>query len=157
MRRTDALPAARDLMQRHLVTVSPDAPIEEAIRTLLAKGFAAAPVVDPDGRLVGIVSEHDCLRVLAEAIAEGWPSGRVRDHMTKALETVGPDDDLLSLAARFTSGRHRRLLVADQGRLVGLIARRDLMRSLEAIERDKSRPQAKTTYELLDERHRRLD
>jgi CBS domain-containing protein len=151
------IPTAADLMQRHLHTVAPDAPIEDAVRMLLAKGHAAAPVVDAGGQLVGLVSEHDCIRVLGEAIAEGWPSGKVRDHMTRELETVRPEEDLLSLAARFTQGRHRRLLVTHQGRLVGLIARRDLMRGLERLEEARSsRPRA-TTYQILEERHRELD
>ncbi len=152
-----ALPTAAELMQRRLQTVSPDAPIESAVRLLLAKGFAAAPVVDADHRLLGLVSEHDCIRVLGEAVAEGWPSGRVRDHMTTALETVAPSEDVLALAARFEQGRHRRLLVVENGRLVGLIARRDLMRALEDMERQRTRGRSPSTYELMEERHRRLD
>lgn len=151
------LPTAADLMQRRLHTVSPDASIEEAVRLLLAKGYAAAPVVDAEKRLVGLVSEHDCVRVLCEAVAEGWPSGLVRDHMTKELETVRPEDDVLALASRFTQGRHRRLLVVEQGRLVGLIARRDLMRALEGMERQRAHGRSKSTYELMEDRHRKLD
>ena len=151
------LPTAADLMQRRPLTFDPDAPIEEAVRGLLARGYAAAPVVDRDGRLVGIVSEHDCVRVLSEAIAEGWPSGRVRDHMTKEVETVSPDEDVLALSARFAAGRHRRMLVVEAGRLVGLVARRDLMRGLESMERDRTRAKRKTTYEVMEERHRELD
>lgn len=152
-----ALPTARDLMQRHLHTVAPDAKIEDAVRLLLAKGHAAAPVVDPSGRLLGLVSEHDCVRVLCAAIAEGWPTGHVQDHMTKEVETVSCDDDVLVLASRFMNGRHRRLLVVDSGRLVGLIARRDLMRGLESMERERAHGKRRTTYEVLEERHRRLD
>ena len=152
-----ALPTAADLMQRRLHTVAPDAPIESAVRLLLAKGHAAAPVVDADQRLLGLVSEHDCIRVLSEAVAEGWPSGLVRDHMTKGLETVAPTEDVLALAARFSAGRHRRLLVVESGRLVGLIARRDLMRALEEMERQRAHGRGKSTYELMDERHRKLD
>jgi CBS domain-containing protein len=151
------LPTAADLMQSRLHTVSPDARIEEAVRLLLSKGYAAAPVVDAEGRLLGVVSEHDCIRVLCEAIAEGWPSGLVRDHMSKELDTVAPTDDVLTLSNRFTQGRHRRLLVAENGRLVGLIARRDLMRALEGIEWHRTHGRKKSTYELLDERHRKLD
>lgn len=151
------LPTAADLMQRHLQTVAPDAKIEDAVRLLLAKGYAAAPVVDASGKLLGLVSEHDCVRVLCEAIAESWPSGLVRDCMTKELETVSPGDDVLALSARFTNGRHRRLLVVDQGRLVGLIARRDLMRALESMERERTHARSKTTYEVMEERHRKLD
>jgi len=153
------LPTAADLMQCRLHTAAPDAPIEDAVRLLHERGYAAAPVVDDGGRLLGILSEHDAVRVLAEAIAEGWPTGRVRDHMTRELETVAPTTDLLALADRFIHGRHRRLLVVEDGRLVGLIARRDLVRGLAALEhaRDHARdPQRKpTTYELMETRRRR--
>lgn len=152
-----SLPTAGEIMQRHLHTVAPDAKIEEAVRLLLSRGYAAAPVVDGSGKLLGLVSEHDCVRVLCEAIAERWPSGLVRDHMTKTLETVSPHDDVLALASRFTNGHHRRLLVVDGGRLVGLIARRDLMRALESMERARAHAHGKTTYEVLEERHRKLD
>jgi len=151
------LPTAADLMQRRLHTVRPDAKIEDAVRLLLDKGHAAAPVVDAAGKLVGVVSEHDCIRVLVEAIAEGWPAGLVRDHMTQPVEAVAPDTDALVLADRFNQGRHRRLLVVEDGRLVGLIARRDLVRGLEAMERSHAHPRSKSTYEVLEERHRRLD
>ncbi len=144
-------------MQRRLHSVRPDATIEEAVRFLLDKGYAAAPVVDADEKLLGVLSEHDCIRVLREAISEGWPSGLVRDHMTTALETVTPDMDILALSTRFSEGLHRRLLVVENGRLVGLIARRDLMRGLEAMERERSHARSKTTYEMIAERHRKLD
>lgn len=151
------IPTAADLMQRKLTTFAPDAPIEDAIRQLLKTGFAAAPVVDATGRLLGLLSEHDCIRVLTAAIADGWPTGQVCDHMTRVLETVRPEDDVLVLAAHFTRGTHRRLLVADAGRLVGLIARRDLLRGLAALERGDDRAKHATTYEILEERHRALD
>ncbi len=151
------IPTAADLMQRKLHTVADDAPIEKAVRLLLEKGYAAVPVIDKGGKLVGLVSEHDCVRVLSEAIAERWPSGLVRNHMTTDLETVAPTEDILALATRFTQGRHRRLLVVENGQLVGLIARRDLMRGLEAMEHSRAHGRSQTTYELMDERHRRLD
>lgn len=151
------LPTASDLMQKKLTTFTPQTPIEDAIRRLLETGYAAAPVVDAEGRLLGLLSEHDCIRVLSTAIADGWPSGQVADHMTRTLEIVRPEDDVFVLAAHFTRGGHRRLLVADSGRLVGLIARRDLLRGLAALERSDDRSRHATTYEILAERHRALD
>ena len=53
--------------------------------------------------------------------------------------------------------RSKELLVVDEGRLVGLISRRDVMRALEAMEQALSRSGGKTTYELIDERHQKLD
>jgi CBS domain-containing protein len=138
------------------MTVRADAPIEGAVRQLLAKGYSGAPVVDADEALVGVLSEHDCIVVLTRAIAEGWPGGPVEHHMTTELETVAPTQDALSISTLFTQGSHRRLLVVENGKLVGLISRRDLLRALQAAEEEIDRTHKKTTYELIDERHRKL-
>ena len=151
------IPTAAEIMQRKVMTLRADAPIEVAVRQLLAKGYSGAPVVDADDVLVGVLSEHDCIAVLTRAIGEDWPGGRVEHHMTTEIETVPPTEDGFGLSTRFTQGRHRRLLVVENGKLVGLISRRDLLRALEAMEREIDRSQPKTTYELIDERHRKLE
>ena len=128
-----------------------------AVRILLEGGHSGAPVVDDGGAPVGVLSEHDGIRVLAAAVAEGWPAGSAGDHMSKDVETVAPSEDLLALSTRFSQGRHRRLLVVEGGRLIGLVSRRDLLAALEKLERQSGRVRAKSTYETLAERHRALD
>ena len=59
------VPTAADIMRRTLVTLTPEMPIFDAVRTLLKHEISGAPVVDADGRIVGICSELDCLRILA--------------------------------------------------------------------------------------------
>lgn len=151
------IPIAREIMQKRLVTVRPDDEIEQAVRLLIKKGFSGAPVVSEEGLLEGVLSEHDCIKVLSQAVAEGWPGGRVDHHMTRDVETVGPTEDALALSSRFSQGSHRRLLVVDEGRLVGLISRRDILKALEKMEKAIDRAAGKTTYELIGERHRALD
>ncbi len=151
------LPTASEVMTRRVETIDADAPVQEAVRTLLTRGHSGAPVVDAGGAPIGVLSEHDGIRVLTEAIATGWPTGRARDHMTQQVETVRPGDDLLTLATRFAGGRHRRLVVVDGGRLVGLVTRRDLLRALDALEREQGRSRSPSTYEVMAERHRELD
>ena len=151
------IPIARDLMNRRLHTVAADAQIEQAVHSLLVSGHSGAPVVDEAGVLVGVLSEYDCVTALSEAVAGQWPLGRVSEHMTRDIETVSPTDDVFALSARFTGGRHRRLLVEDEGKLVGLISRRDLLRALEALEHETSQRPRKTTYETIEKRHIELD
>ena len=148
---------AADMMAKRLVTVRPDDAVEDAVRRLVRKGHSGAPVVDASGALVGVMTEHDCIRVMAQAVAEGWPSGKVEDQMTREVETVAPTEDALALSTRFTRGRHRRLLVVDGGRLVGLVSRRDLLQALEKMEKAIDHARDKSTYEAIDERHRKLD
>jgi len=57
-----------DVMTRDVVSVSPDASVEEAAQLLLRHKFGCLPVVSPDGKLVGIVTEHDFVRLLVDMI-----------------------------------------------------------------------------------------
>ena len=152
-----SLPTASDIMVRRVHTIRHDADIDDAIRLLLEHDHSGAPVVDAEGRVQGVLSEHDCIRVLAHALSDRRPEGRVCDHMTAKPETVPPHEDLLSLAGRFAEGRHRRLLVVEEGRLVGIVSRRDLLGALEAFEQQVTRGRRSTTYDAIDERHRKLD
>jgi CBS domain-containing protein len=152
-----SIPIASDIMQRRLQTVSEDADLEEAIRSLLKKHHSGAPVVDSAGRLVGVLSEYDCVAVLARAATDKWPAGRVSERMTTEIETVPPTEDVLALSTRFSQGRHRRLLVVEDGKLIGLISRRDLLGALESLVTQLNKGPRESTYEAIGKRHRELD
>jgi CBS domain-containing protein len=151
------IPTAREVMQAKVETIAVDAELEEAVRMLLGKGLSGAPVVDGEGALRGVLSEHDCILVLTRAISEGWPGGLVESHMTTEIETVPPTEDIFSISSRFARGQHRRLIVVEKDRPIGLISRRDLLRALESMEQELTRSKGKTTYELIGERHNALD
>jgi len=156
-RESISIPIAREIMQRRLHTVSADADLEEAVRSLLKEHHSGAPVVDSAGKLVGVLSEYDCVAVLARAATENWPAGRVSDRMTTEIETVPPTEDVLALSTRFSQGRHRRLLVVEDGKLVGLISRRDLLGALESVVAGSNHEPRESTYEAIEKRHRELD
>lgn len=139
---------AEDIMERRVEALTPEAKVHDAVRVLLKRRYAAAPVTETDGRLLGMFSEHDCIRVLSEAAYEGWPAGSVSDHMTKTIEQVAPEEDLLSVARRFAESHHRVLPVVRDGRVVGLIGRAEVMRALDHLT-DTDTP--KTIYQLLSE------
>jgi CBS domain-containing protein len=150
------LPSAADIMVARVEAFSPETEIADAVETLLSRGYSGAPVVDDRGRPIGVLSEHDCARVLAYSIYEGWPTGTVADHMTKTTDAVEERTDLLALAQRFAEGRHRRLLVVREGKLVGLITRRDLLRSLDRVRQRMDTQREPNTYELIQARRRAL-
>jgi CBS domain-containing protein len=152
-----SIPIASEIMQRRLHTVSADADLEEAVRSLLKKHHSGAPVVDSAGKLVGVLSEYDCVAVLARAATDNWPAGRVSERMTTEIETVPPTEDVLALSTRFSQGRHRRLLVVEDGKLVGLISRRDLLGALESLVAGLDHGPRESTYEAIEKRHRELD
>lgn len=120
----------RDHMAKRLVVLSPDMEVARAVNLLVRNDISGAPVVDDSGRLVGILTERDCMRAAVEAGYHGMPGGLVRDLMTPGPATVGPDDSIFDVARRFIDDKYRRYPVLDGGRLVGLISRRDVMRAL---------------------------
>ncbi len=73
------IPTAAEIMQKKLVTVRSDEGIEDAVRRLIKKGYSGAPVVDPDGSLVGVLSEH--------------PRDGAGDRRVLAGRDGGPADD----------------------------------------------------------------
>jgi CBS domain-containing protein len=125
---------ARDVMVTRLVTFRPHLSMDAAMRTLVKRGISGAPVVDDEGRLVGMLSEYDCLRVVAgdhtSALFEG-PAGRVEDFMSRDVRTIGPDTVLATIADRFLTQHIRRLPVVEGDRLLGQVSRRDILRGLQ--------------------------
>ena len=123
---------AKDIMVTKLVTLSPDVDVFAAIDLLLKHRISGAPVLD-GGRLVGVLSEYDCMKVSAAGMTDLFEptSGPVRQYMTEAAVTTHPDAPIGDLAATFLSRRIRRLPVLDdRGRLVGLVSRRDVLKGL---------------------------
>jgi CBS domain-containing protein len=131
----------RDLMTREVVTVGPGTSAKYAAGVMAERGFAALPVVDDDFQLVGIVAEADVLRdrIPADPLLharrdaprpETPLSLLVRGVMTGGVRTVEASADVADVARLFVDERLRSLPVVADGRLVGIISRRDVLRSL---------------------------
>lgn len=145
------IPIANDFMNDHVLSFSTDSEIEAAVQKLIHKGYSGAPVVDENGKLVGVLSEVDCLRVLSQAAYEGWPQGTVGEHMTKEVEDITPSTDLFAISGKFTNGKHRRFPVVDANhRLLGLVTRRDLLGALDQFRRKQEHARLQNTYELIE-------
>lgn len=119
----------KDYMSPNVLTFKPEESIINALRILIKKGRSGAPVLDNEGKLVGILSELDCLK---EALNDGYYQAvgdRVADHMTSEPDCVQQEDDIITCAEFFTNGR-RRLPVMNGSKLVGIITRQDFARAL---------------------------
>jgi len=120
----------KDHMTKQVVTLNPDMEILHATHCLIAHDISGAPVLDDHGRLVGVLTERDCMNVAMQGDYHGTPAGLVKDFMSADPQSVSPEDSILDLADRFINGRFHRYPVVDGGRLVGLISRRDVMRAM---------------------------
>ena len=122
----------RDYMTTKLITFRPDQPMSEVIAVLTEKNISGGPVVDDKGNLVGIVSEGDCLKQVVRGKYNNSPNhhGVVADHMTRDVKTVRPDLNIFELAQLFLNLKLRRFPVMSEGKLLGQISQRDVMRAV---------------------------
>jgi CBS domain-containing protein len=124
------MPIVRDFMDTKVHTVSPDMPILDAVDFLLERHVTGAPVVDGEGRLIGMLTEKDCLRLLSSGVDGDVPKGFVRDFMTTRTDSVTPDMNIYFVAGLFLGANYRRFPVVEKGKLIGAITRFDILRSI---------------------------
>jgi len=141
MRKTAPILTARDLMTRDLLTFHPDERVLVAIDRILRRGVRGGPVIDDAGLLVGVLSELDCLRMLAsdEFYQDGQAeAARVRQGMGPVGRTVSPDTGVYRMAHHFLTEPLGRLLVVEGGRLLGQVSPRDILRGIEQMSRQRT-------------------
>jgi CBS domain-containing protein len=128
-------------MTRDVITVGPDSFVKQAAEVMAHRGFAALPVVDEDNGLVGIVAEADVLRDRLppdprlhlrrdEPSTQSLPPLLVRDVMTAEVRSVEASADIADVARMFVDQHLRSVPVLEHGRTVGIVSRRDLLRTL---------------------------
>ncbi|MDH4090357.1 MAG: CBS domain-containing protein [Cyclobacteriaceae bacterium] len=121
--------------RKDLITFSPNDDINKIIDIIIDKKISGAPVLDEGGKLVGIISEKDCLRIIVDQAYHNLPynSPKVSDYMTKNVKTLSPDSDVVEAATLFLDSPVRRMPVVDNGTLIGQISRRDILRAAKNI------------------------
>ncbi|MGG5886832.1 CBS domain-containing protein [Falsiroseomonas sp. HC035] len=144
--------SARDLMTTEMVTVPPETPVLAMARLLSERSISAVPVLDPAGRLLGIVTEADLIRRLAGEVEEpsSWLANlfhsaerdalrfarthgaTAADLMSTDLVTTGPATPAAEVAQMMEKKNIRRVLVTQDDRLLGIVSRADLLRALVA-------------------------
>jgi CBS domain-containing protein len=126
------LPTVREFMDKYVDTLAPETDIWDAVDFLLEKRITGALVADGKGKLVGILTESDCLKLLTLGGADhDTPKGKVKDFMTSAVETIPPTMDIYYVAGLFLTKSFRRLPVVEDGRIVGAITQFDILRAVQ--------------------------
>ncbi|MCR9276632.1 MAG: CBS domain-containing protein [Pseudomonadaceae bacterium] len=118
-----------DYMARPAVTFSPNTSVIEAMNTFLDKRISGAPVVADNGELLGVLSEADVMKIVIQDSYYDENVGIVSDYMHSPAETIPASMDIYSLAERFLRDKRRRYPVVSNGKLVGQISRRDVLRA----------------------------
>ncbi len=119
-------------MVSHQQTVKPDMTIYEAAEVIISNALTGVVVVDDAGKLVGMLSELDCLQAIVDGVYnDGEPgAARVRDFMTAEVETNSPGDSIIDVAASMLDHKHRRRPIVDNGKLVGQLTCRQILRAI---------------------------
>ncbi|MDH4059099.1 MAG: CBS domain-containing protein [Cyclobacteriaceae bacterium] len=119
----------------NLITFHPDQTIQEVIDTIIQTGISGAPVLDKDRKLVGIISEKDCLKVMVDQAYNNMPTSdrKVSDYMTAKVKTLSPDSDVVQAANEFLISPIRRLPIVENDVLLGQVSRRDILRAAKNI------------------------
>lgn len=143
---------ASDVMSKDVITVTPHMSVSEVARIILDRKVTSLPVVEDDGRLVGIVSEGDlvrCSKSKRDAHRSWWltlmtgsntgqvdvlnqGNRRVGDIMSKDVLLASENESLSQLIALLSRRRIKRLPIVKNGKLVGIVSRVDVLRYLAA-------------------------
>ena len=143
------VPTVKDFMVREIKTLSPDMSMTDAMDFLSGNGISGAPVVKASGadcKLVGVLTEKDCLRVLVNNTFYGIrvDNSTVGEYMTSELVTITPDKSLYYLANILLTHVFRRIPVVDKNHnLVGLVSRRDVIKASKYLIADDDRKKVK--------------
>ncbi len=119
-----------EYMTSNPVYFRPNTDVYEAIRKLLSHKITGAPVLDEHGKIVGAFSELDCLRITLNSTYYEGMGGKVSEYMTSDVTTVDADTSILELAELFSKSALRHFPVTDNGKLVGVISRVDVLKAL---------------------------
>lgn len=111
----------------NVVSTHPDRTLKEAAQIMAQHGIGAILVFGVANEIAGILSERDIMRAISQHGA-GALEQRVSSHMTRKVVTATPDQTVVSVMQRMTSGRFRHMPVLQNGQLVGILSIGDLIK-----------------------------
>jgi CBS domain-containing protein len=117
---------AKEIMSKSVSTIRPDQTLLDAMEILVCKEVSGLPVVNADEALVGIITEKDILNFV---FSGNLKSTRVKDVMTKDVVSFSPNNDVDTIALAIGQQRFRRVPIVEKGKVVGIVSRRDIIRS----------------------------
>ena len=120
-----------DYMSKNLTTFRPDQSVMEVMNTLIKKKISGGPVVNEKNELVGIISEGDCMKQISNSRYYNQPMEdvKVKDHMATSVETIDGEMNVFDAADKFLASRRRRFPIVEDGKLVGLISQKDILKA----------------------------
>ena len=119
----------RDIMKRNLVVFSPNDSIFEVMKKFVKHKISGGPVLNKNGKIVGVISEADCMKEISDSRYFNMPilDKRVKNFMQKNVDTINSSTSIFDAASRFHNSSRRRFPVIENQKLVGQISRKDIV------------------------------
>jgi CBS domain-containing protein len=120
-----------DYMTKNLITFRPEQSVDEVIEALITNKISGGPVVNENNELVGIISEGDCLKQISESRYYNMPMAQdnVEKRMVKNVDTLDGNMNIFDAANMFLESKHRRFPILENGKLVGQISQKDILKA----------------------------
>ncbi len=121
----------KDFMSTELITFKPDQKVINVVEMLIKYKISGGPVVNDRNELVGIISEGDCLKQISESRYYNMPmeDDIVEQRMIKNVQTIDGNMNVFDAANVFLESKHRRFPIIDNGKLVGQISQKDILKA----------------------------
>lgn len=123
--------AVSDYMTTNLITFTPDQPIESVMQSLIKHRISGGPVVNEKNELIGIISEGDCIKQISESRYYNMPmqDQTIAKHMASNVETIDGNMNIFDAAKKFLEAKRRRFPIVENGKLVGQISQKDVLKA----------------------------
>tara|TARA_A100001011_G_scaffold358069_1_gene403494 strand:+ start:7967 stop:8431 length:465 start_codon:yes stop_codon:yes gene_type:complete len=118
-----------NIMTRDIVVFTKNQSIHEVMQKFIKYRISGGPVVDQAGKLIGVISEADCMKEISDSRYFNMPilDKTVAHFMTKKVDTIEASETIFEAASRFFKTSRRRFPVLDKNQLVGQISRKDIV------------------------------
>ena len=120
-----------DYMTTNLITFTPDQSIESVMQALIKHRISGGPVVNAKKELIGIISEGDCLKQISESRYYNMPiqDQTIEKHMARNVDTIDGNMNIFDAANKFLEAKRRRFPIVENGKLVGQISQKDVLKA----------------------------
>ncbi len=120
-----------DFMTKDLITFRANQSVEEVINTLIKNRISGGPVVNEKNELIGIISEGDCIKQISESRYYNLPleQENIEKHMVTNVETIDGNLNIFDAARQFLSSKRRRFPIVEDGKLIGQISQKDILKA----------------------------
>ncbi|MFV0565829.1 MAG: CBS domain-containing protein [Flavobacteriaceae bacterium] len=120
-----------DYMSTSLITFKPEQTIESVMQALVKHKISGGPVVNDKNELIGIISEGDCIRQISESRYYNMPmqDKTIKDFMVENVETIDGNMNIFDAANKFLEAKRRRFPIVENGKLVGLVSQKDILKA----------------------------